>query len=624
MSASEGHQTRRMFLQRSGALGATLIAQPLFAATPTEQPLHGLSAFGDLKYPPGFTRFEYASPEAPKGGIMRLQPGYWILNQNTSTFDTLNSFVRTGNAPPRLEYCFDSLMSSTLDEPDSVYGLVAETLVISQDRNSFTFRLRPEARFHDGSPITAEDVAFSYLLLKEKGHPSFMLTLAELTAAEALSTHEVRLVFSGKQTERIILNVVGFPIFSKADLAEKPFDSSRIQPLLGSGPYRVGDLSAGRFIEYQRVEDDWAAALPFRNGLFLFDRIRIDFYNDRNTAFEAFKKGETEWRGEFTASVWATQYDFPSIRDGRVIKAEFPSELRPSFYCKALNQRRERFRDPLVRQAIARCFDFEWINRNLFHDLYARSQSPFEGSPYMTDGLPTSEELAVLEPLRGQIPDASFGEAIIQPVTDGTGSDRNNLSEAARLMRQAGWELRGNTLHNSDGEPFTLEYLINDETFLRVSPGFIRNLRAIGVDATIRVVDHSQYQVRVNTFDFDVIDAAFSLGATPSRETLVQLFHSQSVDIQGSNNYVGMADPAVDQLVELAASADNREDFTIAMKSLDRVLRARLDWIPNWSAANHRVAYWDKFGFKEPKPDYGFPVEALWWYDEEKAKAIGK
>ena len=616
--------TRRRFLVGAASLGALLASRPLFAAVPANTPVHGLSAFGDLKYPAGFTTFDYANPDAPNGGIMRLQPGNWLFNQNVQTFNTLNSFVRTGSAPPRMELCFDSLMGGSLDEPDSIYGLVAETVTISEDRNSFLFRLRPEARFHDGSPITAEDVAFSYNLLKKDGHPSLMLVLADMTAAEALGENEFRLVFSGKQSERTILSASTFPILSKKDLENKPFDSSRIEPFLGSGPYRVGNLSAGRYIEYERVKDDWANHLPFRNGLYHFDRIRIDFFSDRNAAFEAFKKGETEWRGEFTSAVWATQYDFPAIREGKVVKREFPDELRPSFYCKALNQRRERFRDPRVRKAIARCFDFEWINRNLFHDLYRRSQSTFEGSPYVAEGLPSEEELALLEPLRGMIPDEAFGEAVIQPKTDGSGNDRTILREASRLMQEAGWERKDGTLRNKSGEPFTLEILVNDETFQRISASFIRNLRSIGIDANVRQVDSSQYQLRTSSFDFDMIDVAFSLGATPSRDTLLQFFHSSTVDLQGGNNYVGMADEAVDQLVEIAAKADNREDFVVAMKALDRVLRARLDWIPNWDSPNHRVAYWNKFGFREPKPDYGFPVEALWWYDEEKAKAIGK
>ena len=615
--------TRRRFLLGAASLGAMAAGRPLFAAVPANTPVHGLSAFGDLKYPPGFTTFEYANPDAPKGGIIRLQPGNWLFNQNVQTFNTLNSFVRTGSAPPRMELCFDGLMDGSLDEPDSIYGLVAETVTITEDRNSFLFKLRPEARFHDGSPITAEDVAFSYNLFKKEGHPSLMLVLAEMTAAEAVNEREFRLTFSGKQSQRTILGAAGFPILSKKDLEQKPFDSSRIEAFLGSGPYKVGRFSAGRYIEYERVEDDWANHLPFRNGLYHFDRIRIDFFSDRNAAFEAFKKGETEWRGEFTSSVWATQYDFPAIREGKVVKREFPDELRPSFYCKALNQRRERFRDPRVRKAIAACFDFEWINRNLFYDLYRRSQSTFEGSPYVAEGTPSEEELALLEPLRGKIPEEAFGEAPIQLKTDGSGSDRTILREAARLMREAGWERKDSWLQK-DGETFTIEYLVNDETFLRISPGFIRNLRAIGINATMRQVDSSQYQLRVNSFDFDLIDTAFSLGATPTRDTLVQFFHSSTVDLQGSNNYVGMADEAVDKLVEIAAAAQNREDFVVAMKALDRVLRARLDWIPNWDTPNHRVAYWNKFGFREPKPDYGFPVEALWWYDEAKAKAIGK
>lgn len=616
--------TRRLFLTGAASLAASAMTRPIFAATPVNTPVHGLSAFGDLKYPAGFKQFDYANPDAPKGGIIRLQPGDWLFNQNTNTFNTLNTFVRTGSAPPRMELCFDSLMSGSLDEPDTIYGLVAETVTISEDRNSFTFRLRPEARFHDGSRITAEDVAFSYDLLKRDGHPTFQIILAEMAAAEALSDGEFRLTFSGQQSERTILAASTFPILSKKELATKKFDSGHLQPFLGSGPYRVGRFSAGRFIEYERVEDDWARNLPFRNGLYLFDIIRIDFFSDRNAAFEAFKKGETEWRGEFTASVWATEYDFPAVLDGRVIKREFPEDQRPSFYCKAINQRRERFRDLRVRQAIARCFDFEWINRNIFYGLYRRNQSPFESSPYKAEGLPGPEELAILEPLRGKIPEEAFGEAVVQPTTDGTGNDRRNLREAARLMHEAGWTLKDGFLHNEKGERFTVEYLVNDETFLRISPGFIRNLRSIGIDATIRQVDPSQYQLRLIDFEFDMIDVAFSLGATPTRDTLIQFFHSSTANLPGSNNYVGMADEAVDQLVDIAARADNRQDFTIAMKCLDRVLRARLDWIPNWGSANRRVAFWDKFGFREPKPDYGFPVEALWWYDEEKAKAIGK
>jgi microcin C transport system substrate-binding protein len=617
--------TRRHFLQMSGAaIAAPLLGRKAFAQVETEVPLHGLSAFGDLKYRADFEHFDYASPEAPKGGTFNFQPGYWLHNQNILTFNTLNSYVRTGDAPPRMEMCFDSLMVSAWDEPDSLYGLVAESVTLSADRNSFTFKLRPEARFHDGSPLTAEDVAFSYQLLKEKGHPDFQLPLTELVSAEALAADQVRLSFSGRQSERTILGIVGFPILSKAAQEGKPFDSSRLEPLPGSGPYKVGRVSAGRFIEYQRVEDYWARDLPVRRGLYHFDRIRIDFYGNRDAAFEAFKKGEVAWRGEFTARAWATAYDFPAFQDGRVVKREFPSELRPYFYCKALNQRRARFRDPRVRQAIALCFDFEWINANLFYGLYDRSHSLFEQSPYKATGHPSEEELALLEPLRGQIPEDAFAEAVMLPASDGTGRDRAILRQARELMEAAGWESRRGVLHNAEGQRFELEYLVREEVFLRIEPSFIGNLRAIGIDARIRQVDPTQYQSRQVGFDFDMIDIAFSLGATPTYDTLVQFFHSRSAGIQGTNNYAGTASPAVDALVEAAGKATDRDSFTVAMRALDRVLRARFDWIPNWHAANHRVAYWDMFDFKEPKPDYAFPVEALWWYDEEKAKAIGK
>ncbi|WP_309086372.1 extracellular solute-binding protein [Chelativorans sp.] len=617
--------SRRHFLKMSGAAAAApLLPRKAFAEVATGVPLHGLSAFGDLKYPADFTHFGYVSLDAPKGGTFNFQPGYWFFNQNVQTFNTLNSFVRTGDAPPRMEMCFDSLMASAWDEPDAVYCHVAETVTLSEDRNSFTFKLRPEARFHDGSPISAEDVAFSYNLLKEKGHPDFLLTLVEMTSAEATSPNEFRLTFSGKQSDRTILDVVGFPIFSRASLEGKAFDSSTLEPLLGSGPYKVGQFSPGRYIEYERVGDYWAKNLPTGRGLNHFDRVRIEFYSDRNAAFEAFKKGDIFWRGEFTSRVWATGYDFPAVRDGRVVKREFPSELRPYFYCKALNQRRERFRDPRVREAIALCFDFEWINKNLFYGLYDRSHSPFEQSPYKADGLPGQEELALLEPLRGKIPDAAFGEAVLQPSSDGSGRDRRMLRRARELLEEAGWQSPDGVLHNVAGERFTLEYLVNDETFLRIEPSFIANLRAIGIDARMRQVDPTQYQLRRVSFDFDLIDIAFSLGATPTYDSLVQFFHSRTSAVEGSHNYPGMADPAVDVLIERAGAAQTREAFTAAMRALDRVLRARRDWIPNWHTPNHRVAYWDMFGFKEPKPDYFFPTEALWWYDEEKAKAIGK
>ncbi|EKF19484.1 extracellular solute-binding protein [Nitratireductor pacificus] len=625
---SPGGLSRRDFLAAAGAT----IALPLFpggslANVPAGEALHGLSAFGDLKYPEGFGHFDYANPDAPKGGTFNFQPGYWYFNQNVLTFNTLNAFVRTGDAPPRMEVCFDTLMVRAYDEPDALYGLLAEHVTLSEDRNSFTFRLRPQARFHDGTPLTAEDAAFSYMLLKEKGHPQLALPLTELNEAVAEDEHTLRLTFSGRQAPRNILTVTsnpGYPVFSKTFIEENGFDSSRLVPLLGSGPYKVGRFSAGRYIEYDRVEDYWARDLGPMKGFNHFGRIRIDFYRDRNAGFEAFKKGDTLWREEFTARTWTTGYDFPAVREGRVVQTQIPQEKRPLLYGFVPNQRREQFRDARAREAISLCFDFEWTNRNLFYDVYTRSHSFFQNSPYMAEGLPSPEEQALLDRFRGQAPEAAFGEAVIQPVSDGSGRDRVRLREARRLLMEAGWTPRDGILHNEKGTRFTLEYLVRDEIFLRTDASFTENLRAIGIDASIRLVDASQYQSRQTGFDFDMISMAIGMEATPDADGLDQISHSRSAGVEGSYNFSGTADPVIDALIGIAGQARTRDELTVALKVLDRVLRARRDWIPNWHSANHRIAHWDMFGYGDNKPDYFFPVESLWWHDAEKAKAIGK
>jgi microcin C transport system substrate-binding protein len=614
--------SRRHFL----ALGAAAALSPrqAFATVPTGTPLHGLSAFGDLKYKPGFPHFDYASPDAPKGGTFNFSIPNWVYNQSPLTFNTLNSFTPKGDAPPRMGMCFDSLMAPALDEPDALYGLLAETVTIGEDRNSFVFALRPEARFHDGSPLTAEDVAFTMNTFKGEGHYDLQLPLSQLVSVSAEDAHTVRLAFSGKQSERTILSVAIFPIISKAYYTQNDFGASTLTPPLGSGAYKVGRVAAGATIEYERVADYWGRDLGVNKGLYHFDRIRIEFYRDRQAAFEAFKKGDVLYRQEFTSRVWATGYDFPALKDGKVVKREFPGEKRPSMQAMALNQRRARFRDARVRQAVALCFDFAWTNRNLFYGAYERSHSTFERSPYRAEGLPSPAELALLEPLRGQVPEAAFGEAVLQPASDGSGRDRKLLGRASRLLGEAGWKRKGTLVENDKGERLTLEILVEDDTFTRVFTPFVENMRAIGIDAAIRMVDSAQYTLRQTNFDFDMISVAFSFSATPTRDDVELFFDSRGADSPSARNLPGTKDAAVDALVANVGAAPDRESLVVAMRALDRVLRARMDWIPNWYAANHKVAFWDMFGFKEPKPDYGFPVEALWWYDEAKAKAVGK
>lgn len=616
---------RRDFLALGMAAGAVaLLPGKAFATVPTGVKLHGLSAFGELKYPSGFQRFDYVNPEAPKGGAMNFSPPNWALNQSPLTFNTLNSLALKGDAPPRMEMCFDTLMARAVDEPDAIYGLVAESVTLSEDRNSFDFSLRPEARWHDGTPLDAQDVIFSFMLYKEKGHPDLLLPLVELKEAIALDDHTVRLTFSGKQSVQTILTAATMPMVSKAYYSKVDFESSSMTAPLGSGPYKVGRMSAGSFIEYQRVADYWGVDLPVNRGQNNFDRIRIDFYRDRQAAFEAFKKGDTTFRQEFVARVWTTGYDFPALTQGRVVKREFAGEKWPAMQAIAINQRRERFRDVRVRRALDLCFDFEWTKRTLFSGSYDRSQSNFEKSDFRADGLPSPAELALLEPFRAELPPEAFGEPVMQPVSDGSGRDRKLLGQASKLLAEAGWKRQGGFVLNEKGEKLAAEVLAEDDSLVRITAPWVENMKAIGIDASVRLVDSSQFEERQSNFDFDLNLVAMSIGATPSADTLESLYSSRAADRPGTRNYPGTKSTAIDALVAAAGRAQSREELVTALRALDRVLRARLDWIPTYYLANHRAAYWDMFGFVEPKPDYGFPVEALWWFDKDKAAKIGK
>ena len=618
---------RRFVALAGGALtagAAGVWPEISLASNKTGVPLHGLSAFGDLKYPIDYKHFDYVNPNTPKGGTLNFSVSNWNFNQNTQTFNTLNSFVLKGEAPPRMELCFDALMTSSLDEPDSVYGLVAETVLISADRNTYQFKLRQQARFHDGSPLTAKDVAYSYETLRDMGHPSLSIGLVNLTKAVALDTNTVELRFDGKQSDRAILTLVGYPIMSKAYYSTREFEQSTLDIPLSSGPYRVGNVSVGNFIEYERVDDYWAIDLPFAVGQNNFKRLRIEFFRERQAAFEAFKKGKINWREEFTSKVWATEYNFPALTEGKVIKRHFKSERAPGLQGWAINTRRAKFSNIKTRQAIGLCFDYEWTNEQMFFGAYTRSQSLFEQSEFRAAGLPSPGELALLNPMRSILPREVFGEAILQPFTDGSGKMRPSLRKAAKLLKKAGWQRKGRQLVDKEGQPFTLEFLIRSPTFERILGGFVTNLKAIGIDASIRLVDPAQYQSRLEEYDFDISGLASSFSATPSEDTMKQFFFSEYADRPGGKNYPGIRLESADILIKAVGDAKNREDLVFALRALDRVLRSYHYWIPNWYSANHRVAYWDMFGFKEPKPDYGFPVEQLWWFDEKKAKAIGK
>ncbi len=611
---------RRTVLKLSGAAAVT----PLMPGTaPAQARAHGLSIFGDLALPADFDHLAYVNPDAPTGGTIAFLPPYWYFNQNPQTFNTLNGFVTKGDAPPRIELTFDTLMARNYDEPDSVYGLVAESASIADDGNEVRFYLREAARFHDGSQLAADDVVFSIETLKADGHPQLALPLKEVTSVAAPNSREVVVRFSGRQSPGMPLVIATLPIFSKAYYADRDFAASTLEAPLGSGPYRVGSVNAGNHIEYDRVDDYWARDLPIVRGQNNFQTIRLEFYRDRTTGFEAFKKGALNYREEFTSKVWATEYNFPAVDEGRVEQRHFDAEKRPSWQGWHLNMRRLKFQDPRTRQAMGLVFDFEWVNENLFYGSYARSSSFFEKSVYRADSRPDPAELALLEPLRDQIPDSAFGAPYVYPPSDGSGRDRRRLREATELLDAAGWRRQDGRLVNDFGEPFTAEFLIRAPIFERVLGKYVESLRALGIDASIRLVDPAQYQERLNTFDFDIAGLALSSSAVPF-EGLRSSFSSESADRQGSSNYSGIKDPAVDALIEHVLAANTRETHRTALRALDRVLRANFYFIPQWYASNHRVAIWKEFGWPDKKPDYFFPVESLWWYDSAKAAEIGR
>lgn len=613
---------RRTFLKLAGAASLSPLLPALTGQAAAAAAVHGLSVFGDLKYGPDFTHFSYVDPDAPKGGKFSFRVPYWYYNQNTQTFNSFNSYILKGDAPPRMEMCFDSLMVRAWDEPDAIYGLVAESVEISEDGNSYIFNLRPEARFHDGSKLTAEDVAFSLILLKADGHPLISQTIQELKDTEVLDEHRVAVHFTGKQTRQLPLEVAQLPIFSKRYYTTYDFKQTTLTPPLSSGPYKVGKHAVGRFIEYNRVPDYWGKDLPVMAGQFNFDVIRVDLFRDYQVAFEAFKKGDVTYQEEFSSKIWSTEYNFPAIEDGRVVRTTFPDGRPSGAQGWFFNTRRKKFSDPRVREAIGYAFDFEWSNKSLFYGLYERTQSFFENSVMKASGVPDAAELALLEPYRGKVPDEVFGEPYLPPVSNGSGFDRSMLAKANQLLKDAGYTRKGDELVDPDGVPLTIEFLNNSPSFERIVLPFITNLERLGIKANFRVVDPAQYQSRLNEFDFDVCTRRYSLDSTLS-DAIRTYWSSASAETVGSRNLAGIADPVVDELIEKALAAENREDMVIAARALDRVLRAGRYWVPQWFSGTHKIAMWDMFGAPDKKPDYFFPVESTWWFDAEKAKAIG-
>jgi microcin C transport system substrate-binding protein len=599
-------------------LALALFALPIGLApnTVAAEARHGLSAFGELKYPADFKRFDWVNPDAPKGGRLAT-----IGTASRTSFDSFNNFILKGDAAQGLDYLFDTLMTRAYDEPDAVYGLVASTAELAPGGSGVTFRLRKEAKFADGTPLTAADVVFTFNTLKEKGHPLYRLQLKDVTKAEAPDPLTVRYTFTGTQVRDLPLVVATLPILSKAYYGVHAFDQTTLDPPLGSGPYKIGTFKQGAFVSYQRRDDYWAKDLPVNKGRYNFDELRYEYYRDRTAELESLKAGAYDLREEFTSRDWATAYDIPAVRQGRLIRLTLPDESPSGAQGFFLNTRRPKLADVRVRKALDLAFDFEWTNKNLFYGLYTRTESFFENSDMKAEGKPGPAELALLEPFRAQLPPETFGEPYKPPVSDGSGQDRKLLREAARLLGAAGYQVKDGKRVNAKGKALDLEFLITDPTSERLTQPYVNNLRALGIPATIRRIDPAQYERRVKSFDFDVVGQRFTLRLTPGPE-LRNFWGSESAKTDGSFNLAGISHPAVDALIGKVVSAKSREELKTAAKALDRVLRVGHYWVPHWYKAAHHVVYWDKFSRPAVKPRYERGIIHTWWYDAEKAAKL--
>jgi microcin C transport system substrate-binding protein len=613
-----------------GAVAAPGVATCLSAFAGTAQaqevfgpPAHGMSVFGDLKYPAGFRHFDYVNPAAPVGGAFITQITSISGNQNFETFNTLNIFVLKGVGAAGMSAIYDSLMSSSADEPDGMYGLVAESVAVSPDGLAYRFVLRPQARFHDGSRITPADIVFTIDTLKTKGHPNIALSLRDVTGAREDGPDAVVVTFAKGRSRTLPLMVAGLPIFSKAYYATREFDAATLESPLGCGAYKVGRFEVGRFIVFERVADYWGAELPVNAGHNNFDRIRYEYFRDEEARFQAFTSGIIVFREEFTSRTWATRYTFPAFTEGRVKREIVPDETPSGTQGWLFNLRRDVFKDARIREALGLAFDFEWTNANVMFASYARTRSYFGNSEMEAKGLPQGRERELLEGLRGRVPDEVFGEPFSPPVSDGSGQDRNLLRRASQMLAAAGCKRERDRLLTPAGRPFEFEFLDRDERLQPHTQPFIKNLRLLGIDARPRVVDPSQYQLRLNDFDFDIVSSRTVMSLTPG-EGLRLMFGSTAANTRGSSNIAGIADPAIDTLLDAVIAADTRSELYAACRALDRVLRAGRYWVPAWHKPESWLAYWDMFGRPEKLPRYGHGAPGIWWHDADKARRIGK
>jgi microcin C transport system substrate-binding protein len=589
------------------ALSVGLAAVAYAATTP------GMSLFGDLKYGPDFKHFDYVNPDAAKGGTMRLSA--------IGTFDTLNPFVVKGVPAAGIGRIFDTLTVASEDEPGSEYGLVAETIELAPDKLSVLYTVRKEARFHDGTPMTPDDIVWTFETLRAKGHPMYRSYYGDVTKVEKEGERGVRFSFKSAENRELPQILGQMPVLSKAYWSNRDFEKTTLDTPLGSGPYKIEAVDPGRSIAYRRLGDYWAADLPVNRGRYNVDVIRYDYYRDGTIALEAFKAGQYDVREENSSKNWATGYDSPALRAGLIQKEQIPHQRPSGMQGFGYNLRRPLFQDSRVREALAYAFDFEWSNSNLFYSAYERTRSYFDNSELAAKGVPQGEELKILEKFRGRIPEAVFTTEYDPPKYDGSGNIRDGLRAALKLLKEAGWTFKGEKLVNDEtGQPFEFEILLVQPEFERIVLPFKKNLERMGINARVRTIDPAQYEKRMQTFDFDMAVVSFGASQSPGNE---QRDHwgSPAADEPGSQNVLGIKSKVIDELVEKLIRAPDRASLVAHTRALDRVLQYGYYVVPHYHISAFRVAHWDKFRRPATSPKYAVGLET-WWVDPTAEQSV--
>ena len=579
-----------------------------FTSASFAEKTHGIAMHGKPKYEESFTHLDYVNPDAPKGGVVRFG--------SYGSFDNLNRVAFKGSKAAGLGYVNDTLMRRVWDEAFSLYGLIAEFVEMPEDRSSVTFYLNPKATFHDGSPITRDDVLFSLETFQTKGTPNQKKTYGKVISTELIGNNGIKMVFVNNEDKELPLIVAGFlPIIPKKYYENIDVTKTFLDIPLGSGPYTIENLDPGRQIKYKRVENYWAKDLPVNKGLYNFDTIIYDYYKDSNVLVEAFKVGEYDFRREYNVKRWLSEYDFKAVDSGEVILKEMNNDRPVGMNGLVMNTRKNIFNNRNVRLALSYAYDHEWINKTIYQNAYVRTDSFFDNSPLSSTGLPSDAELELLNPWRDQIPSEIFTETFTPPKTDGSGNARKNLLKAKEILQEEGWIIKNDKL-TKDGKEFKFEFLIVSPSDEKIALAYQSNLKKLGITMEVRTVDSSQYQARLLNYDFDMIKRYWGVSLSPGNEQ--QFYWGSEVGKKdGSRNYPGINSPAIDALIEKLISAKNREELTTAIHALDRVLLWGHYVVPLYHSNKDRIAYWDFFEYPDKIPLYGIVIES-WWVNKDK------